>query len=182
MKRSRRIVILCHCILNASAIVEGEAAYEGAMREFVEPLIAEGTGIIQLPCPESTFLGLRRCAMTSEQYDTPAFRRHCARRVEPFLDQVQDAVENGVLVLGGVGVKGSPSCGVTSTCTGYGSGTAGKVAVQARRSDGSGVFVEVLRQALAGRGLELPMTDVDNSEPGSASWEATRKKLEGTCQ
>ena len=182
MKRSRRVVVLCHCILNASAIVEGEAKREGAMREFVEPLIAEGTGIIQLPCPESTFLGLGRCAMTSEQYDTPAFQRHCAKLVEPFLDQVQDAMENDVLVLGFVGVNGSPCCGVTSTCIGYGGGTAGKFTVVARCSDRSGVFVEVLRQALAARGLELPMTDVDNSEPGSASWEATHKKLEGTCQ
>lgn len=173
---------MCHCILNANAIVQGEAEYEGAMREFVEPLIAEGTGIIQLPCPESTFLGLRRCPMTSEQYDTPAFRRHCAKLVEPFLDQVEDAVENGVLLLGVVGVKGSPSCGVTSTCTGYGGVKAGKVTVVARRSDRSGVFVEVLRRALESRGVEISMTDVDNSDPGSASWEAVRKKLEGTCQ
>lgn len=176
MKRSRRIVVLCHCILNSSAIVEGEAAYPGAMEEILLPIVREGTGIIQLPCPESTFLGLKRWGMTSEQYDTPAFRRHCASILEPAIDQLEDAIENGVEVLGIVGVKGSPSCGISATCRGYRGGSAG-CSQEAFRAPGAGIFIEVLRQALANRGLNLPMADVDNGHPETASWEETRESL-----
>ena len=38
--------------------------------------MSEDVGVIQLPCPEATFLGMRRWGMTREQYDVPAFRRH----------------------------------------------------------------------------------------------------------
>ena len=176
MKRSRRVVVLCHCILNASAIVEGEAAYPGAMENLLLPLAREGIGIVQLPCPESTFLGLKRWGMTSEQYDTPAFRRHCASILEPFIDQIEDALENGVEILGIVGVKGSPSCGVSATCLGYRGGSTG-CGQEARRAEGPGVFVEVLRQELFARGLDLAMTDVDNGHPETASWEEARESL-----
>jgi predicted secreted protein len=176
MKRSRRIVVLCHCILNASAIVEGEAAYAGALENLLLPIARDGLGIIQLPCPESTFLGLKRWGMTSEQYDTPAFRRHCASILEPFIDQVEDALENGVEILGIVGVKGSPSCGVRETCLGCRGGTA-RGSQEARRGEGPGVFIEVLRQGLSARGLDLAMTDADNGDPETACWEETRERL-----
>ncbi|ACZ18626.1 conserved hypothetical protein [Thermanaerovibrio acidaminovorans DSM 6589] len=177
MERSYRLVVLCHCILNANAIVDGEARYPGAMGEFLAPLVAEGTGIIQLPCPESTFLGLRRCPMGVEQYDSPAFRRHCSRILEPFMDQIQDALQNGVQVLGVVGVKGSPSCGVTATCTGRMSPDTRKVVDFAVRYGSAGVFIQVLRRELLARGIDLPMTDVDNGDPSSASWKAAREEL-----
>ncbi len=177
MKRSRRMVVLCHCILNASAIVEGEAAYAGALENLLLPIARDGLGIIQLPCPESTFLGLKRWGMTSEQYDTPAFRRHCASILEPFIDQVEDALENGIEILGIVGIKGSPSCGVRETCLGCRRGTA-RGSREAGRAEGPGVFVKVLRQELTARGLDLPMTEVDNGDPEAACWEETRKSLE----
>ena len=176
MKRSRRMVVLCHCILNASAIVEGEAAYAGTLENLLLPIAREGLGIIQLPCPESTFLGLKRWGMTSEQYDTPAFRRHCACILEPFIDQIEDALENGVEIPGIVGVKGSPSCGVSATCFGYRGGTACG-SQEARRGEGPGVFIEVLRRELSARGLDLVMTDVNNGQPETASWEETRESL-----
>ncbi|MFA0887985.1 MAG: CD3072 family TudS-related putative desulfidase [Synergistales bacterium] len=176
MKRSRRIVVLCHCLLNASAIVEGEAAYPGVLEKLLVPLAREGTGIIQLPCPECSFLGLKRWGMTSEQYDTPTFRRHCASILETALDQTEDALANGVDILGIVGVKGSPSCGVLTTCFGFRGGVSG-CGQAARRSEGEGIFIRTLREELGKRRLFLPMTEVENGNPETARWEMIRENL-----
>ena len=37
----------------------------------------------QLPCPELAFAGFARFWQVREQYDTPAYRRHCATLAAP---------------------------------------------------------------------------------------------------
>jgi len=77
MKRSKKLVLLAHCILNVNSKVVGLAQYAGALEDLVCGHIRRGSGLIQLPCPETTFLGLKRWGMTREQYDTPFYRSHC---------------------------------------------------------------------------------------------------------
>ncbi len=63
MKRSKKIVLLGHCILNVNSKVEGLAQYENNSLELLEYLIENKFGIIQLPCPEAGFYGMRRWDM-----------------------------------------------------------------------------------------------------------------------
>ena len=113
MQRSKRILLVSHCILNQNTVIEGEARAAGAVLSAVEWAMKEGYGFLQLPCPEFTFLGLDRPSMTYEQYDTPEYRKHCREILKPVLLQAEDYLKNGYEILGLLGIQSSPSCDPT---------------------------------------------------------------------
>ena len=162
-KRSRRVVVLAHCILNANAKYSGGATYPGANVAVVEPYLRDGVGIVQLPCPESSFLGMSRWGMTRNQYDNVAYRRHCAEILRPTLDTLEEFATAGYEIEGVVGIQGSPSCGVTETCEGYEGGEVDGTP-NCRRVAARGVMMEVLGELVAERGLDLAFTDVSDSD------------------
>jgi len=183
VNRSRRYVLISHCLLNVNSKVDGYGLYPGALEPLVLPLIKSGIGIFQLPCPEATFAGARRWGMTVEQYDIPAYRRHSISLLEHVVDQVEDDLANGVSILGVVGVDGSPSCGVDCTCYGYTGGMIGGSDAVARSLDsvkmgpGRGVFMKVLSEMLEERGIVLPFAAVDEESLDGISWESIEKRL-----
>jgi predicted secreted protein len=160
--RSRRVVVVAHCHLNVNTKVRGLARYEGARADVIAPLIGQGLGIVQLPCPEASFLGMRRWGMTVEQYDTAAYRRHCRAILRTTIDTLRALADDGCEIEGVLGVEGSPSCGVETTCGGYTGGELeNAVEQQADRIAGRGVFVDELRAMLEEAGLgDVPFTGV----------------------
>ncbi|OIK12437.1 hypothetical protein BIV60_16185 [Bacillus sp. MUM 116] len=110
MQRSKKILLVSHCILNQNTVIENEARAEGAILSAIEWAIKEGFGFLQLPCPEFTFLGLNRPPMTYEQYNTPEYRKHCREILEPVLNQAKEYLKNGYEITGLLGIKSSPSC------------------------------------------------------------------------
>jgi len=174
MRRNGTLLVVAHCLLNANAKVKGLAPFGGAMGEVILPFLEAGVGLIQLPCPECTFLGMRRWGMTSEQYDIPPFRAHSRKLLEPLIYQVEDALDTGYRVLGVLGVEGSPSCGVGFTCRGYRGGSCGEGEHKAYLSPGRGVYMALLENMLKERGLVLPFVGVDESAPDLDSLEALR--------
>jgi len=50
-KRSKRVVLCLHCLLNHNARIDGCAYYPGAMTEIVQVLMEAGVGVVQMPCP-----------------------------------------------------------------------------------------------------------------------------------
>ncbi|MCF4151256.1 2-thiouracil desulfurase family protein [Dethiosulfovibrio sp. F2B] len=183
MNRSRRYVLISHCLLNVNAKVDGYGLYPGALEPLVLPLIKSGIGIFQLPCPEATFAGARRWGMTVEQYDIPAYRRHSRWLLEQVVDQVEDDLANGVSVLGVVGVDGSPSCGVDCTCYGYTGGMIGggdavaRSVESGRMGSGQGVFMKVLSDMFKERDIALPFAAVDEENPEELFWNSIELKL-----
>lgn len=115
--RSRRIVFVCHCLLNANSKVEGLAQYAG-VHPLITQLAALGVGIIQMPCAEMESCGMSRWGQTREQYENVAFRGLCARLSDETLAQVQEYRRCGYEILGVVGVDGSPTCGVAKSASG----------------------------------------------------------------
>lgn len=113
MQRSKRILIVSHCILNQNTVIENEARAEGAVLSAVSWAIKEGYGFLQLPCPEFTFLGLDRPSMTYQEYNTPAYRKHCREILKPILLQAEDYLKNGYEIVGLLGIQRSPSCDPT---------------------------------------------------------------------
>jgi predicted secreted protein len=113
MQRSKKIIIVSHCILNQNTVIENEARAEGAVLSAVEWALKQGFGFLQLPCPEFTFLGLNRPSMTYEQYNTPEYRKHCREILLPILHQAEDYVKNGYEIVGLLGIQSSPSCDPT---------------------------------------------------------------------
>ncbi len=166
MKRNRKIVVLCHCLLNSNAKVAGLAQYGGAFAPQVEKCLASGAGIIQLPCPETTYLGLQRWGMTRNQYDTPFYRRHCRNLLAPYLDQILEYREHGYHIEEVVGVDGSPSCGVHVTCEGYCGGLVDdQPSPSIQQVAGKGVFLGELFAMLQENDIALPFSAIDENNP-----------------
>ena len=167
MKRSKKLVLLAHCILNVNSKVVGLAQYAGALEDLVCGHIRCGSGLIQLPCPETTFLGLKRWGMTREQYDTPFYRSHCRNILQPYIQQIEDYLANGYSVEEIVGVDGSPSCGVNLTCAGYCGGEMDDAARQfenLREISGRGIMMEVLVELLAEKGIAARFSAISEKE------------------
>lgn len=167
MNRSRRVRVVCHCLLNANTKIHPLARTGGAYREVIAPFLENGEGLIQLPCPELSYLGMRRWGMTKEQYDIPAFRAHCRTLLAPVIEQIRLLVDDGCAIEGVVGMDGSPNCGVKKTCTGFtggeiasGAGVASQMANLAL-VDGMGVFFEELKAMLALSGIAPAFDAVD---------------------
>lgn len=131
-ERSRRVVLVSHCLLNENARYAGGATRAGAVAEIVDELIAAGHGIHQMPCPERVAWGgvlkrhstriygskgtplytVRAVLLGAFVLWTRAIYRRLARQVAR---DVADYERSGIAVVGFVGVGASPSCGVRDT-------------------------------------------------------------------
>jgi len=164
-RRSKRIVIVAHCLLNQNSISDGTADCPGQFDEVVDLIISNRIGLIQLPCPELTCLGLdrkdpdggkrsllmenTRIRNLLREKDNMERLRH---RAEEIAAQVQEYRSYGFDVLGVIGINRSPSCGVETT-------TKDNAEVE-----GQGVFVELLSEACHRREQALRMIGVKTSE------------------
>ena len=171
MKRGKKIVLLAHCLLNPNAKVNGLAATAGAL-PLIKELVDAGCGLVQLPCPEHSYLGGKRWGMTVEQYDTAAYRAHCRKLLEPILNELLDYTADGYSLDCVLGMDGSPSCGVGQTCFGYAGGEISglNAAPACDLLPGSGVFMTVFKRMLAENDLEIPFVGLDELNPAKADW------------
>ncbi|MCB2216285.1 CD3072 family TudS-related putative desulfidase [Desulfofustis glycolicus] len=162
MKRKKRILLVCHCLLNSNAKIYPLADVAGAYIDAVSPSLAEGVGIIQLPCPETCYLGVNRWGMSKEQYDHPAFHSFCRNLLEPTMLQIQAFHRAGYSFVGVAGMDGSPNCGIEKTCVGL---AGGDVCSHLFRHDpcrnlatidGRGVFMDLLAELLQSVRIDIP--------------------------
>lgn len=157
--RSHTVVFVCHCLLNQSAKVEPLAGYPGVFTPLVRLLVDKGVGIVQLPCPEVTHLGVRRPLGTDtrEQYDTPAYRKVCESIAEQIVALMRTYERDGYRVAFVLGVEGSPSCSVdrVPVIDRFGARTA---------VPGSGLFIEALRAAMGKHNVSVPVMGVPETE------------------
>lgn len=128
-RRSRRVILLAHCLLNANVRYLGGAHRGCIVREILEQCVELDIGVVQLPCPEQrawggvlkrlllSFFGsagtvryqFRRALLPLVLWYT---RRSYQRLARETAAQIADYQKSGVAVLGIVGVDASPSCGV----------------------------------------------------------------------
>ena len=173
----QKILFVSHCILNTAAKVvrygdTGKKEEESRL-EFVVKTVEQGIQLVQLPCPEFTLYGPGRWGHTKEQFDNPFFREHCRKILEPILTQMKAYMAPGeqgrFSVLGVVGIDGSPSCGVSRTCSGcWGGEFSGRTDLQevlstCHSAPGTGVMMAVLKSMMEEEGSQLP---VEGLKPG----------------
>ena len=151
-KRSKRVVLVIHCILNHNARIDGCAYYPGAMTEIVEALMEAGVGMVQMPCPELECLGLDRTGRIKGGQDLGIREtllgeaaEACRALVKGVLREVREYRKHGFEVVGVIGNDGSPACGVDFTHY-LGRGFA----------PGRGAFITMLQEELQAVGIELP--------------------------
>ena len=165
--------MVSHCLLNANAKVGPLASYPGVLRQVMDQFIEDGAGILQLPCPESSYLGINRWGMCYEQYDHPNFRRHCKKILAPSLDQLEAFIAAGYEILGVIGADGSPNCGVNKIPSGLSGGVIRNVEDVEKQLEnfrlikGTGVFFSVFKALLEDRGISVKFMAVDENNPSA---------------
>ncbi len=164
-QRSGKVIFLAHCILNQNSVVLGLARRPAAFKEVVTYLMEQGIGIIQMKCPETTYAGLLRFQQSVEQYSNPFFREHCRRIAAETVKLAEEYLRCGYKVLGIVGIRGSPSCGVTiTTSANYGGPPERKDEMKIQKP---GVFIEELSKLIASKGLNLKLLELNPKNPSS---------------
>lgn len=117
MDRSRKLVIVSHCILNTNSKVESDTTHSSMIKEVIDFIHKQNYGIIQLPCPELLHYGMKRWGHVIEQFDNPFYREKCKILLAPIVDQVKEYTACGYKVAAVIGIDYSPSCGVNITCS-----------------------------------------------------------------
>lgn len=175
MQRSKKTLLISHCLFNVNAKVYKLANYSGALNELLIPLMEKGYGFIQLPCPEMLAYGIKRWGQVKEQYNTPYYKNHVRKLLKPILEQLLDYHQNGYELCGCIGVDGSPNCGVNKTCsasTWEGEISAIKTQATLDALIGSlqeipekGIFIEEFEILLKQNNLHLPFFAIDEANP-----------------
>lgn len=142
--RSRRIVVLAHCVLNQNSRVAGLAGRPAIVEEIIEVSTRNDVGIVQLSCPEFIAEGLARKSQTKEQYDTPRFRRLCRQIALSTAKVIQEYVHSGVKVLAILGIEGSPTCAA---------------------EEPYGILIEELKKELVKRKISIPFHELNLKAP-----------------
>ena len=167
--RPTRYAYIAHCLLNANSKVDEWAPCAGVHPKLLSLLRDKGYVIRQMPCPELAFAGLNRFWQVRQQYETPAYRRHCTALAEPVAALMAlDLAEPGAEVVL-VGVDGSPTMGVRFTSSGpdWGGRPDKPGDFDSDTVTGKGIFVEILFDQLAMRGIEHPrVTAMTTDMPG----------------
>ena len=160
-QRSKKIVLVSHCILNQNSISDGTADFPGTNASIVKLLMESNVGIIQMPCPELSCLGLDRGDIHGGERDVVVENtriRHqleseqsaeiIDRLVDQVIFQIKEYLKNGFSILGVIGINRSPSCGVQTTSNNN------------QEVIGEGVFMERLEQALAKSDIHIDMVGI----------------------
>ncbi len=152
MKRSKKHILVPYCALaqgiRADTIVKH---YPAVVKDVIEFLIRNNINIMQMPCPELYFDGIRRKPCGKSHYDTPHNRKICRDVAINVVDMIQLIQSGGYEVIGILGVNYSPSCAVD--CIKY---------KRPEKIRGTGIYIEELKKILQERKLQIPMIGIEN--------------------
>lgn len=168
-QRSKKIVLVAHCLLNQNAKIDACAYYPGAIKEAVELLLAADVGIVQLPCPELYCLGLDREVSPGtnpsvEAEDSRVAKRMaeekaqawCRKTVNSVIFELNEYQKHGFQIVGLIGINCSPTCGVDTTWS------------EDHEHAGHGVFIRMLKDELDQQGIVVRMAGIKARDAAEA--------------
>ncbi|MFH1824780.1 MAG: CD3072 family TudS-related putative desulfidase [Candidatus Firestonebacteria bacterium] len=175
--RSKKIIVLTHCILNQNARIDGAANLKGVISQVLNVVVKRGYGVLQMPCPEIVVSDLRRSKRTKEMpyvrqmLETKEGRKQCYQLAKDIVKQIKDYINNGFFIPAIIGKDGSPACGVVTTSK------PGKP-----DTPGDGVFIEELHKVLIKNEIDIPIIGMkdDNKKDikKTVKWLEDNLKLE----
>ena len=178
-RRSMKVVVCTHCILNQNAKLEGIADRPGMIEEVMAIIGRSGAGILQMGCPEIIYEGAGRFDKSVEQYRCHAFKRLSKTIASGVVDQIEDYLSWGYQVPAILAMDGSPTCGFNLTQSA--SEWRGRVAEMnwkpVRYVPEPGVFMEILSDELKERSLDIPIIGIPEL-PEMGSMEEALEKIE----
>lgn len=181
-KRSGKIAVVSHCVLNVHSLEDNLAIYPGLEQEVVELLIKKGVGIYQIPCPEIEISSIFRKALPKESYEHPKIRKAYRKTAEGIVQTLNSYTKKGYRIPAVLGAEGSPTCGISVVGR-------WKSDIQGKREfprdiefvPGMGVFMEEFKSCIERIGVHpawigIPGKSLRSIRP--ESFEATLKKIE----
>lgn len=108
--RSKNCVLLAHCILAQTVRADGCEKAPAIITQVVEFLMREQINIIQMPCPETLFIGLPRPPHGKKWYEQHGFRDHCRKIADDQAEYCKTLEEAGNRIVAILGVEFSPAC------------------------------------------------------------------------
>lgn len=111
-KRSNRIAVFCHCMLNVHSLEANLAEYPGLEEDIVKIALDQGLGFVQLRCPETRLHGIERLPMPKDSYDKPKIRENYRKQAKGEVAQLKEFIRNGAEIVAIIGAEASPSCGI----------------------------------------------------------------------
>ena len=110
--RSKKIILVSHCILNQNSISDGTAGYPSTNENVLKLLIQSKVGIIQMPCPEMICLGLDRGDIHGGEREVVVENTRIRHNLEnptsievinnlanQIIFQIEEYIQNGFIVL-----------------------------------------------------------------------------------
>ena len=153
--RSKRIVFVSNCLLNANNKVQEFARYPGMFFEIIATLNKYGVGVQQMPCPETLYMGNQRWWNARNLYDNVGFRRFCRELAAQTADYMENYRIMGYQSLAILVCDGSPTCGYNISS--YYEGGGGHPAEPERSFRNiPGVYTEELIKEVESRGVPMP--------------------------
>ena len=175
-----KIILVSHCFFNPHSVVKPKKSNTNISSEIITHFLSLGYGFFQLPCPELTCMGKKRWAMSYEQYNTPFFKSHSQKILEPLTPQLEDYLNNDTIIAGVIGIKGSPSCAthVVSSNPDW-EGVFPSHVESCTKIEGSGVFIDELKSILKKLDITCPMFELPStsiSQEDKSLWIQDLKK------
>ncbi len=162
--RSKSLVLVAHCILNANAISDGTADYPAIAAKVVDLLTELRLGILQMPCPELYCLGLDRANINGGEspvlVENSRIRQclvqpHTMAKVKEIVRhivfQLEEYKKHNFEIVGLIGINRSPSCGVNTS------------SMNNDEIPGQGVFIEELILELNRKKISLNCIGIKTS-------------------
>lgn len=159
-QRSKKVILVLHCLLNQNARIDGCGYFPGAMGEAARAVVDSGIGVLQMPCPELHGLGLDRSGSIRDGkqigirealLEGPG-EKVCRALVQHVMEAVGEYRKHGFQIVGVIGNDGSPACGINSAHF-----------VDGEKA-GPGAFMKILREELEKAGLDLPFVALRDHE------------------
>lgn len=154
-ERSKKIVFVSNCILNANNKVAEFARYPGMFTQVVETLDKYGAGLIQMPCPEVLHIGNQRWWHDRNLYNNAGYRRFCRKLAEQMADYMENYAIAGYDILAILVCDGSPTCGLTVSSHYENGGGHPEEPVRSLREK-PGIYMEELIKEMDARGITAP--------------------------
>lgn len=162
--RSRKVVLIAHCLLNQNAISDGTAVFPAAFRDVIDAYLDKDVGIVQLPCPELCCLGLDRgnvhgaeSPVTEENtrirrmMEKDDIRKQLSQLTDYVMKQITEYHRHGFEVKAIIGANRSPNCGVETTSD------------NDREIDGRGLFMDELYRRIKAEKIEIAMFGIKSN-------------------
>lgn len=169
--RSKKVVFIANCILNANNKVYGFARYPGMFEGVIEQIQKYNLGIIQMPCPEALHVGNQRWWTAKNMYDNVGYRRFSREIAAQMVDYMVNYQKVGFEVTAILTCDGSPTCGINKSSYYENAGGKPEMPIRSLKNE-PGVFMEELVAEMNERldvippiyGLEMDNLELSNEE------------------